>query len=414
MGPQELELAILASADSPDRIQELLELGVTESSFAFDEHGEVWTKLVMAKEIPTRADIKLLHGVDLPEERHNDLSGMVETLNARATARRVRNAIAAGLPHLDVDPGATAIKLVNDLSEAVVKGGKNARFADRDAMQRFEELKQRIERVGRGEFAGIPTGLPVFDEQGEFWKPGDMVAIIGVTSAGKSSLMLSFAVTAYLHDYKVLWLSPENTREEVELKWDPMVGRSMGYTFSNRGLRLGLDVNMPEYEEYVKKVSSKANWVTKDSGEAGVFTVEDIVALSREYKPDVLCVDGFHLLRGMGKSWETMKEGAETIKGLAQSTGMVTFTTCQAGAGGREAYRLVDTAPEIYHVSYGQALGDASDRVIAIGARRGEQAVRFINVRKNRGGAVPTNRIYLQFDIDHGVVEQHMVEETTW
>lgn len=414
LSPQELELAVLAAAISgPGSIRELMDLGVTARSFAMPEHQAAWE--LIATSTPSIEDVRLLTGVGLPLTEHGAIAALAEALNRRAVSRLVRHAVASYLPSLDVAPSETAAKLVSLISEAMsTKGGSTPRYADADAEQRLAELRERMAQVERGEVIGIPTGIPEFDTNGETWKDGDLVAVIGVTSVGKSTLTLSFAVEAYLQGHSVLWLSPENTREEVEHKWDPMVGRRMGYSFSNTALRNGRLENIADYEEYVQKIKGRRDWVSLDSGAAGVFTLDDIITLAGQHRPKVLVIDGFHLIKGLKQSWENMKDAAEAIKGLAQNQHMVTFATCQAGSGGREAYRLVDTAPEIWHVSYGQALGDASDRVLAIGARRGEETTRFINVRKNRGGRVPTRRIYMRFDPDAGIVEQHLVEETSW
>lgn len=410
--PEQIELAALSSLGTAAQVVAAVSEGVTPQSFQVTEHAAVWEYLVLRAnqgEDATSADVRLVCGLDLLPGVTDD-GTLIAALVRQSVAARTRQAIYRRAPGLNDNPVQALQELLGDLGEVampVTQG--HARFFDADAERRLAILLDKIEKRSRGEAVGIPTGLPTFDDNGDTWKPGEVASIMGATNAGKSWLLLYLAAHAYWkHGAKVLFLSPENTVDDIEFRLDAIIGRWLGFQISNRAVRNG--TQDPEiYRAFIEAVQQRKrrDWITRDSGEKGDFTVADIVTAAREHRPDILAIDGFHLLRGGGSSWENIMSAAKTLKGLAQDMGMVVLAVSQAQ---RSATVAQDETPELGHAAYGLALVEASNRVISLAEKSGDAHLRVFKVPKFRDGIRVPNKRYLVFDVDVGNI--HEVDDT--
>lgn len=261
--------------------------------------------------------------------------------------------------------------------------------------------------------------------EAEFYGYGDTVCIqvespLHTFLAGKAMIpthnswfLAKCGAYAYMkHHKRVVFLSPESTIADVEARLEPIFARLMieeglldtKDVLSNRDIR-NLSINPDLYRRFHTVLAGfdRSDWITRDSGDAGIFTVPDIIAAAREYRPDMLIIDGFHLIRGSGKSWETMKEAAEALKGLAQDMGLVVLGGTQAQ---RDAVVAADDAPGMGQTAYGMALVEAANRVISLGPVSNRHDRRMFKVPKFRDGAKILERQYLQFDVDTGDIRQ--------
>lgn len=416
MTPEELERAALSTITSLDRIITARKAGVDADSFQVAAHADVWAYLCERAELgemATLPDVLAITGVQLVENLTDD-TNLVGTLAALSLQRRVRRTMIESVDTLNEDPARALTELLGELGVLSNAAGENTghlrRFAA-DASTRLQEFDSMLQDSD-GSPAGLTTGLPVFDENGANWQPGELVAIIGATNAGKSFLMLWLASRAYLvHGAKVLYVSPESTVQDVEYRLDPIAARHLGFNISNSALR-NTSQDRDEYARYIAELAKDrpGEWITRDSGEAGTFDAPTIVALAREHLaggtralPNVLCIDGFHLIKGEGKTWEAMQESALLIKGLAQDMGIVVFAVSQAQ---RTVLQDVGDAPDLAHAAYGMALMEASNRVIGIAERRGQPLQRVFKVPKARDGLRVTKRQILTFDVDVGDIGQ--------
>lgn len=411
MGPEELELTALSSLLSEEAVREAMSHGVTALSFQVPEHEKAWLYLVQRAEAGRTAtveDVRLATGVKLTAGV-SDHETFVETLVARSTQRRAYEAIARRVERLASAPVDTVRELIADLGAiAAPTEAAHARYFD-DVDARLLEFEAKVRQVEERGYVGWPTGLPTFDDDGDTWKPGELVNIQGATNAGKSFLLLWLTKNVYWRQRaRVLFLSPENTVQDIEARLDPMIARELGLTLSVRGIRNGTQ-DREVYNEYMRRLAAqdRHDWVTRDSGELGVFTVGDIIAHARQHRPQVLAIDGFHLIRGDGKSWESMKHAAETVKGLAQALGMVVLTVSQAQ---RDSVVANDDAPTVGQAAYGLALNEAANRVISLALKTGVETQRIFKVPKNRDGRVVTDRRTLRFNVDQGDIGEGTVK----
>ncbi len=416
MTPEELERAALSTLTSPDRVVAAARRGVDADSFQVAAHADVWAYLnerVEKGEVATFPDVLAITGVQLIENLTDD-DELVGALAALSLQRRMRRTMIESNEVLMENPELALTQLVGELGALSVTVGEASghvrRFGE-DSGLRLKEFDEMAAEAD-GTPAGLPTGLPVFDDQGAHWHPGELASIIGATNAGKSFLMLWLASRAYLlHGSKVLFLSPESTVQDIEYRLDPIAARHLGFEISNSALRSNTQ-DRTEYARYIAAIGEPrpGAWITRDSGDSGSFTAELIISLAREHLaggtralPNMLCIDGFHLIAGEGKTWESMQHAALRIKGLAQDMGIVVLTVSQAQ---RTVLQDVGDAPDLASAAYGMALMEASNRVIGIAERRGQPLQRLFKVPKARDGVRVTQRQYLTFDVDTGLIGQ--------
>lgn len=224
-----------------------------------------------------------------------------------------------------------------------------------------------------------------------------------------SSLLSSLCCAAYQAGSKILYLSPETTRKEVALRTHVFLARfdkEREWRFKRSDLHRGT-ADLDEYKEWTERMARRKDWAVIDSGAKGSFNLDEIMQLTREHRPGVLAIDGFHLIINDGRkqAWEELREAAIRLKGLAQDTGTVIFAVCQTV---RDALAWDDKVPESHQAAYGaKALLEAADRVLALAKHGNDKQMRKLGVLKFRDG--PDSKgvdILLEFKADEGVFRQ--------
>lgn len=411
MTPEQLELTVLSSLNTLDKVRAAAEIGVCDDSFQVETHARVWAyvqELSGKGQTPLRGDVRAVYGVELLPDV-SDAATYTQLLVQRTQTLQARRLLQRHAPGLESNPTEAVRAIMTGLGKIGRSFSGHTRSWDGDAAARLERVRARIQARDRGDLIGIPTGLPVFDQDSLPWQRGELVGIIGQYNAGKSWLLAYFGAVAYYRGRRrVLFLSPESTIEGVEMRFDALIGNMMSKVLGHKAMRKGT-IDLTTYEDFISEVQDfgREDLIIRDSGDRGAFTVDDIVSQAREHQPDLLCIDGFHLIKGVGKSWENMKEASEVIKGLTQDMGLTTLTVAQVQ---RDAALAIDQPPSLDQTAYGLGLVEASDRIISMCERRGEPHQRIFTVPKNRDDQKFTSRMYLRFDVDIGDIR--MVQTT--
>ena len=301
---------------------------------------------------------------------------------------------------LSIDPYGAIDSLVNRLTNIRKTAAYSRSFADADAPKRYTQAVNNKAKVGKGIATGIKTGISLFDDKYLGWQPGNLIGIVGRLSAGKSTVAQYLACQAYNSGKRILFLSPEMSVEEVNLKWDTFMGRMHGHTFLNDRLPLG-DVNLKEYKEWLDDVSARKDWLTLDSANGKKFNLSNIKGFINEFSPDLVVVDGVALLDGVGtESWLKMMDVSYGLKSLAQNHKIVIIATAQAN-------RTVgqDEMPRPDQVSFGDAFMQACDVGIFLQQDINKPKIRYITIPKRRNGKAINTAMEIKFDINEGIIE---------
>lgn len=402
--PEEVELYVLSAMTSPDAVLKAAAAGIGDMSWQIEAHARAWDYLYQRArlgEAASRNDVYGAVGVELRPDI-TDSETFLEELVRRTVHREATARIIARIEELNgPNPQKTVELLIGDLADIAKNSSSHTSYVDTDAMLRVDRMEARAAIKEAGGTIGIRSGLPALDREGLNWRPGEAVAIQGPLNVGKSTLLLWFCAYAYYHDRaKVLFLTPESTIEEVEDRLDPMLGRFMGYDLSNQRIRNGLE-DLEVFRDYASKLAeeSRSGFIIRDSGDSGTFSVADILQQAREHRPDILAIDGVHLISGAGKTWENMKQAAEALKGLAQHMGLVIIGGTQVT---RDAVVADGDVPDLGQSAYGMAFLEAANKVISLAEKRGDPMQRIWKLIKNRGGPKLLSKQFLRFDVDRG------------
>jgi KaiC/GvpD/RAD55 family RecA-like ATPase len=414
LSQKDIEERLISSLTTPEKFSELTSNGVTQDYFVVYNNLFKWLQKYHSQfhAIPAAKLIKancpeFQQINDIKEDEREYLTGELIKSDIQRKAARILNQ-GADLIGTDIYGGLDFI--LSKLTDIRRHDKKYAiSYTDRDALKRLESYRERKASLAGGRHIGIKTGFKLFDEKNIGWQPGNLVGIMGRLGIGKSWLLEYTACTAYAEGKSVLYLTPEMSNDEVEWRWDTMMSAFYNYKFPNDDILLGRLPDEKKYEEWLTEISKNTRWLTMESNHGNPFTVEAIDSLVDEYQPDLLCVDGFLMLRssssGVDKGWQTMLDIAYGLKSTVQTKKITGIVTTQARKLSVDEKTELSGMPSLEHNYGGDALPQAADIMITM-SDNGESMVRYISVPKRRGGETFTKRTKLAFDVNVGKIGQ--------
>lgn len=417
---EEIEVALLSSIKDSTDLTWLMREGVVEDMFLV--YGAVWDYFLLYSrkyegQIPKARDVKAKFREEGEETfefvEPGELAYYAEELRqqyvVRATQASILKRLGEGGLDIQEEPDETVRLLIEDLQNLQPKAVQNVSFLDRDALQRMGWYQERVEARKKGLVMGIPTGFPVFDDALQGWGPGEVTMIMGPKGVGKSWFALFFACVAYKAGYRVLFISPEMHWQQISLRFDVLLGRMVGVELSHTAIKTGRLKEEGEYQSWLERLTQSDRFVCVSANyRTGAFTLEGILAAQDQYKPDLMIIDGIHLIGDNNErrqGWEIIKRAADGIKSAALYHNKSVIWVCQVD---REAIRNnTEPATSAASASYGaKAAAEAADRLITLGNYAGDAQRKVFRVPYNRDGSLVDIKQHVLFDVDYGRIEQ--------
>jgi replicative DNA helicase len=210
---------------------------------------------------------------------------LISKLNGQITEHLRKN---------NVEDAVAEFKKVNDALLRI-----NQEFSVEDIAKIQEEVLNRHDKVQRtAGIAGIPYGFPILDNLTHGQQGGDFNVIIGQTGSCKSYFSISCAKSAYNAGKNVMVISPEMPPEQIARR---VLAIQMG--LPDKDIRKG-KLSMFAVQKARKIINEpisiegeeQKNWFKILP--SGLYSdVNHVISVASEYKPDLLVVDGFYLLR---------------------------------------------------------------------------------------------------------------------
>lgn len=274
---------------------------------------------------------------------------------------------------------------------------------DIDITKNTEKRKQEyLERKKNQGIRGITTGFKLFDYMTAGFEKQTLTTVIANTGIGKTWFDVLLGARFQLANYRVLQgvteMSEDIMRDRYEAVLFAMCYGEINYEDFKRG-RLDyeteqlyfqfLDEDLPNFEPLQ------------------VVTATDVIKLSSDiekYKPDVVLIDSAYLMedaRGAKDDWLRIAHITRDLKKLSKSLDIPIIINSQADKNTSKK-----TGPELGSIMYTQAIGQDSDRIIALFRDEmmindQEMCVKFLKEREGRLG-----RIMFNWDFNNMVFDE--------
>jgi len=400
---KDLELRLISLIQEKDLLNDAIKQGVEPDCFVlYKDQFEFMSKYKHKYGAqPTTAileanynDFKIIEGIG-----DDELKYLSDELQKSNVARKAIGIINKYQDILIADPYGATEAIISHLSKVKKMTNVEVGRTDKNAMERLQELLDRKAALAAGGIMGIKTGFSVLDRKQLGWQPGNLIIIVGRPKVGKSFLALYMACHAYSSGKKVLYVSPEMSTPEINLRWDTMMGRMNGFNFLNDKLQLG-DVDQMKYKQWLERASKRNDWITVDNYKGKAFSVDAIASLIDDHKPDEVIVDGVALLSGEGNAkWEKVMSVIYDLKALTQATKTTTVGVCQAN---RDAG---NNMPDATNIAYSDAILQACDVGIMMNMDPETPDVRYCTIPVVRGMAPINKRMVIKYDPNAGIIQ---------
>lgn len=253
---------------------------------------------------------------------------------------------------------------------------------------RLRDMDRRIDKYEKAvkdnkNPMGITLSLPTLDKITMGGQPGDLIAIAARLGAGKSNLLKNIVKANFFEHKNVLVFSLEEHPDLFERRLDAMI------------------VDLP-YEDLkwlklkdgdLKRWKIKAKQITQDhDNEVAVVknlryvNPEIVFSYAERFKPDLIAIDGMHLVRNGGSysvDWKQITTVLNDLKNVALYTQIPIAGVVQSNRASAKEGVSTD------NISFADAIGQLCDIVIGIwqDQKMKKKKVAQIRLAKVRDGA---------------------------
>ena len=260
----------------------------------------------------------------------------------------------------------------------------------------LNRLKER--RDNPGYLRGITTGLNGIDRLTGGLQPEQLITMVGVPKAGKSSILLRMAYNAHRNGNSVLFITFEMGTEEQEDRLVSLIS-GVGLTKILTGT---FDPNEEKQIEKALKLRKDMAGFTITSDVSSAITVSGVQAKIQQYQPKVVIIDGVYLMddeagndKGTPQALTSITRG---FKRLAQTIRIPIVISTQA--------MLYRSKGGLKMESIGYSSSFAQDSDIVFGVEPHEQLPNISRFKVIASRSSPRGEAYVRFDWGKGLIEE--------
>jgi len=407
----DVERNLISKAVREQDLKPLFEAKITVDFFQDEEHRKVflWVGEYYARygECPTSKALKqefasyslidtsepYAYYLDEMRDRRKHAL-MTETLQASAQA---------------VQAGETD-EAVKHLTDGLLKIGTEVSvLRDTNLVETGETRleRYRIMRDNPG-LHGIPTGFPSIDLATGGLQNEQLITLVGLPKAGKSTIALAIAVHAHTQGKSVLFVGFEMSNDEQEARHDGMRA-GINYQRLIHGKMTPRDERA--LEKAYKLQESLPPFVLSSDIQSAT-TVSGLAAKAEEYQPDLIVVDGAYLMESEIPGVEPGSPQALTsitrsLKRMAQRIQRPVLITTQ-GLSWKHSKKRGITADTI---GYSSSFAQDSDVILGVESMAPEMMnVAKLNIVAAR--AAPSGHsFFIRFDWETGSFDESEEDE---
>jgi len=279
---------------------------------------------------PTALVVDEQIGCELPDEPED-----VDYLSEEVRKRRVTGALEKEMQRviecIELRKPDEALKIMAEASSDLTADAVRGRVSSfkKDGSKRYDSY---VEAKKVGGIIGLPTMWDTLNKSIQGWVDGGFHVVAAMQNTGKTWFLCICANhAAHVLGKLVLFVTLEMTSGKIGRRLD-----ALRYEIPFGELR---DCRLDELTEEEWRTCTEAAAVDESAGDiliadkTLVRTVPDVVALVREYKPDLVVVDGgyrFETARSQG-SWERTLETVNALQAAAEKSDVPWVVSTQLG-----------------------------------------------------------------------------------
>lgn len=334
----------------------------------------------------------------------------------RSAANKAEALIRNSLEKIQEAPEKFIPELVSKLSVIQYHGNSHVQSTDATADERYDKYelrKQLYEETGGNYLLGISTGLKVIDQTHQGWMDGELIGFYARPTVGKTWMLVREAVIAWAEGKRVLLVSPEVSTKHVALRIDVFMARARGIILSHKKIFAGHPDQEQAYKRATDLISKTERWWTVDSMQGRPLGLRDLRSLIKEFRPDLVCIDGVMLLADdlKGEGYIKMDNVCYGLKNLAVAEDVAILVSHQAvntqkGRKTHESQGMGDDwrMPTLNDAAGGEAFVRACNTIFTMAPDMNHRNLRWFSVRKSRERSIENwrPRYALGWDVDTG------------
>lgn len=269
----------------------------------------------------------------------------------------------------------------------------------------FSDIETIMDEHDRAKLGiiGIPSPYPTLNEATQGWQPEEMIVIAGRPGLGKTNLMIIMAVHAWLHGHKILFISTEMSRQAIRRRFAAFVCK-IPYGKLRRGKLTGLEEDA--LRKKLKEIENDPRLLMLGSDMRP--TLEAVEAQCLVHKPDMLCIDGYYLMKSEAvnnakNKADRISENLDLTKGMLKRLKIPGMLTTQMN---RPPQNQRSTSgggkPDLDRLAFSDNMGMIADYVFFLerGEKlRQEKLIKMIPVKMREADFV--DDLYLNWDFDN-------------
>ena len=268
-------------------------------------------------------------------------------------------------------------------------------------------ILEKHDLIQRGQLQeGIFTGFPYIDCITGGAQPGDAWAIAGESGSGKTFVLCKCVMSAVEAGKRCMFVSMEMPNMQVGRR-----SIAMGSEVSATGVRLGrLSIfGLEQVRDFLRGWDDGRNERLMFVEGRINFSVNDVKAKAKEYRPDAIFIDGAYMLRSTSQAksrWEMNMEVMEALKQFAMTENIAIIATFQFD----QKQRMKNLAS----IMGGQSIGQLASVVIGIETEESQgsfEGIQYKVMTLFKGREGETGKIRLRYDMNRTIIEQDSIIE---
>ncbi len=358
--------------------------------------------------IPKGSTLKRETGIELPEAQEA-ADYYLRDLERRHLHRELVKGLEVARDHLKDRQPEAALARVSETAVRLTTTEHRREILDfRQALEPI--MREFRTKVALGSQHGIRLGWETLDDMTGGLGGGDTVCVVGRPATGKTYLLTWAARNVWWNQHKTPLLLT------MEMNALPLIQRIAA---------IHSQVNVKQ----IRDAALSTNNLTKMKGvlmEAADYevpfwivdgdmaaTVDDLIMLARQYKPDVVFVDGGYLMGHRNESlslWQKVKENVESLhKQIAKAMDIPVVISYQFN---RQAAQLRNgQGAGLEHIGLSDAVGQVSSLVLGLFEDENVETLarRRVDILKGREGA--TGDFYINWNFNKMDFSEHKDDE---